>query len=284
MQGVFSTRMGGDGHIVVEFGDGRFGARLPAGQGNVTATYRVGIGLAGQVRAGQLALAMAQPLGFESVINPLPATGAQDPEPADQARTNAPLTVLTLDRIVSLRDFEDYARAFSGVGKAQATDIWSGERQIVHITATASDGSIFSDSSDTLKNLRSSIDGARHSQRPVVVSGHVERQFSLTMRVKVGADLASDPVLDAVRDHLLQHYGRDARALGQGVEAADVIAEAQSVQGVAAVVLSDLDGVAPSAQPRLPARRAHWDAVASKFLPAELLLIDPNALMIEEIL
>ena len=45
------------------------------------------------------------------------SSGGEDPESRDQARRNAPLTVKTLDRIVSLTDFEDFARAFSGIGR-----------------------------------------------------------------------------------------------------------------------------------------------------------------------
>ncbi len=48
--------------------------------------------------------------------------------------------MLTLDRIVSLRDFEDFARAFAGIGKAQATWLWDGERRLVHLTVAASNG------------------------------------------------------------------------------------------------------------------------------------------------
>ena len=32
-----------------------------------------------------------------------------------------------MDRIVSLRDFEDFARTFAGIGKARAVDMGSGD-------------------------------------------------------------------------------------------------------------------------------------------------------------
>ncbi len=279
---VYATRLGADGHMRVEFGDGRFGARLSAGDGNVTATYRVGIGLAGQVRAGQLALPMDQPLGLESVVNPLPATGAQDPETLDDARRNAPLTVLTLGRIVSLRDYEDFARAFAGIGKAQATAIWSGQRQIVHITAVGADGSTLDDNGTTLGNLRAAIDGARHAGRPVIVAGHQERRFGMTLRVAVAPGLEAAPVLTALRGDLLARYGLQQQALAESVEASQVIARAQGVQGVAAVVMTRLDGAHPARRGRLIARRARWSTSVGDFLPAELLLIDPDRLVIEE--
>ena len=281
---VYATAPGPDGHVRVSFGDGIFGARLPAGQGNVVALYRIGIGLAGQVRAGQLALPLDQPLGLQAVVNPLPATGAQDPEATEDARANAPLTVLTLDRIVSARDFEDFARAFAGIGKAQATAIWSGERQVLHLTATGADGSVLAAAGTTLTNLRAAIDAARHAERPVVVAGHVERRFGLLLQVKVAAGRTASVVLAAVRAALLARYAAPGQGLAEGVESSRVIAGAQAVTGVAAVVLVSLDGQPLSTARRIIARRARWSAPVQDFLPAELLVIDPALLFLEEIL
>ena len=47
-------------------------------------------------------------------INPTAANGGADPESRDQSRTNAPNTVRTFGRIVSLQDFADQARQFAG--------------------------------------------------------------------------------------------------------------------------------------------------------------------------
>jgi hypothetical protein len=60
-------------------------------------------------------------VGLKSVTNPAGAAGGADPESLDQARTNAPNTVRTFGRIVSLRDFEDAAREFAGVAKAHSS-------------------------------------------------------------------------------------------------------------------------------------------------------------------
>ncbi len=158
---VYSIKVDEGGKATVQFGDGRAGARLPTGAENVAATYRVGIGLAGNVKAGQLSLLMTRPLGVRGVANPLPASGAEDAEALDRARENAPFTVLTLDRIVSLRDFEDFARAFAGIGKAHATWLWAGETRLVHITVGAADGSAIDPTSLLYQNLRLAIDGAR---------------------------------------------------------------------------------------------------------------------------
>jgi hypothetical protein len=126
---VYVTRASDEGDVAIQFGDGKTGARVPTGTSNVAAQYRVGTGLAGMLDAGQLSLLLTRPLGVKGVVNPLPTTGAADPESPDDARRNAPLTVLTLDRIVSLQDYEDFARAFAGVGKSKATRVWRASRR-----------------------------------------------------------------------------------------------------------------------------------------------------------
>ena len=57
---------------------------------------------------------MTRPLGLKSVLNPLPPTGADDAETRDEARANAPRTVLTFDRIVSVGMFEHVGVAHYG--------------------------------------------------------------------------------------------------------------------------------------------------------------------------
>jgi predicted phage baseplate assembly protein len=82
----------------VTFGDGVRGARLPSGVNNVRASYRQGLGQAGNVGADQLTQLTTRPLGLKSVSNPVKAQGGTDPEPADQARRTMPLGTRTLGR------------------------------------------------------------------------------------------------------------------------------------------------------------------------------------------
>ena len=93
------------------FGDGVHGARLPTGAANVTAAYRVGLGDRGQrLRRARSASPMTRPQGCRDVTNPLPSSGGADPDTADRARANAPLAVMALDRVVSVQDYQDFAR------------------------------------------------------------------------------------------------------------------------------------------------------------------------------
>src|SRR5439155_978680 len=80
-----------------------------------------------------------RPLGVKAVSNPVAAAGGDDPETIDDLRANLPLSVRTLGRVVSLRDYEDFARAFAGVAKAQATWTWDGNRRGILITVAGPD-------------------------------------------------------------------------------------------------------------------------------------------------
>jgi len=237
----YIVRLADDGKTVVRFGDGITGARLPSGTENVQANYRVGVGLEGMVKAGQLSLLMTRPLGVKGVRNPLPATGAADPEALDQARENAPQTVLTLDRIVSLDDYEDFARAFAGIGKARAAWIWRGETRIVRITMAAADGSRVEMDSPLYKKLVSAVANCSVPHQPFVVESFVPLTFQVELRVLPDRRSIPEKVFAAVRTALLDAFSFALRQFGESVTESEVMALVQGVEGVEAANLVRLD-------------------------------------------
>lgn len=275
---VYVTRRADDGTTSVLFGDGRSGARLPTGQENVQARYRHGIGLDGHVDADQISLLMTRPLGVKGVTNPTAPTGAADPERLSEARKNAPLTVLTLDRIVSVLDHEDFAAAFAGIGKAKAGVLWSGERRLVHLTVAGSEGGPVPEDSDLYENLRAAIDGARHADQEVVVASYDPVPFTLDATITVDEAWLPEEVEAAVRARLLETFSFEARAFAQDVTTAEVLAAMQNVAGVVSVDLDLLDGADPFDSPRVTARPARWEGDAIE--PAELLTLDPAGLVL----
>ncbi len=137
---TYSTLNQSDGTTDVLFGDGIEGALLPTGQNNVQANYRVGSGSAGNVGPGTLTTLMDRPLGVSGVTNPEAATGGQDAQSIDDIRSNAPQTVLTLGRAVSITDYQSYASTFAGISKAFALWIPSGPGRGVFLTVAGVDG------------------------------------------------------------------------------------------------------------------------------------------------
>lgn len=268
----YTVRLADDGKASVRFGDGTQGERLPSGSENVAATYRIGTGAAGLVKGGQISLLMDRVLGLKSVLNPLASLGAEDPETLDQARGNAPVTVLTLERIVSLSDFADFARSFAGIAKAAATWLWDGERRLVHLTIAGENGTLLDAASKPYQNLLTAMDQARDPNQPVRVGNYRPVACTVAAKLYVAADQLLDSVQAAARSALLERFAFAARDLAQGITSSEVIALLQGVSGVVWVDLDRLDRSPGSAlKPRLPAQTAVWSG--ADILGAELLTL-----------
>lgn len=285
---VYVTRTADDGKVTVQFGDGRAGARLPSGQDNVRAIYRKGIGRGGLVRAGQVSMLVGAPLGVKSVINPLPAEGAADPEGLDAARMNAPIPVLTLDRAVSLRDYEDFARGFAGVAKALASWSWDGQTRRVFITVAGPEGAEIAADSTLHQNLVAALGGAGDPFVSFAVTSYRPALFRIGLKVKVDPDRLPGDVLPAVEGALRSHFDFDHRAFGQPVAMSEVIAVAQAVPGAVAIDLDRLyRSSAPADPPGLiPRLLAAPPEIGSdgQMTAAELLTLDPAPLDLLEVM
>ena len=280
----YVTRQADDGKTTVMFGDGVTGARPPTGVENIRANYRVGLGLAANLKADQLNLLLTRPLGVKAVTNPKPSTNGDDAEPRDAARQNAPLTVLTLDRVVSLQDFEDFARAFAGLGKAQATWVWSGTQRLVFLTVAGADGGTLIETQPPLSNLLPALDAAREPMQPVQVGVFAPLQFKLQAKVLLQAGYLAEKVYASITSALLDNFSFARRSFGQAVTASEVLAVMQGIEGVAAVDLDalHLDGKAANLSARLPANIARWDETERRILPAELLTLGAAGIELRE--
>jgi hypothetical protein len=266
-----------DGKATVEFGDGMMGARLPSGSENVRAQYRVGTGLAGMVKAEQLILLSNPPLGVKRVTNPFAATGASDPEAGDVARDHAPLTVRTLDRTVSLDDFEDFAAAFAGIGKAQASWLWNGEERLIVLTLAAADGTPLDPSSVAFSNLAKALTAAGEPRRHVRLVPFVPRPFKVGTRLVVDPDRVTSTVLAQATQTLADLLAFERRAFAQPLARSEIEAAVQAVDGVVAVDLTALHLVGGSGVSQL--LLASGAAVAGGVVTgAELLEVAPDGI------
>jgi predicted phage baseplate assembly protein len=231
-----------DDDLVTEvvFGDGEHGSRLPTGLDNVAAHYRFHIGLPGNVGAGRISLLATIPEGVRSVINPLPATGGADPESRDEARGNAPLTVTALDRLVSVRDYEDFARTFAGIGKALAVRRSDGRRRLVHVTIAGADDATIDPVSDTFRSLLTSLHTFGDPALPLRLEPRELLLIVIEAGIAVDPRYRFDDVEPAVREALEDAFGFARRELGQDVVRSQVQRTIQGVPGVAFVDLNVL--------------------------------------------
>ncbi|MFJ6746804.1 putative baseplate assembly protein [Streptomyces sp. NPDC091266] len=239
----------GGGRTTVTFGDGTHGARLPTGHENVRARYRFGTGQAANVPAHRITQAITRPLGVTGVTNPQPATGGADADGPGMTRRTVPLAVSALDRLVSLRDYEDFARSRAGIGRASARELHDGRRKVLHLTVAGVDDSPLGEDAEVLRALRSSLAEYGDARLPVRVDLREPVLLLLMAKIKVAADHAWPLVEPRVRRALLAELGYAGRELGQPARLSEVLATAQAVPGVDHVDVDVLTGVPASITP-----------------------------------
>ncbi len=282
----YIVRLADDGTPTVTFGDPA--SRLKTGQQNVAATYRTGIGLSGNVAAGSLSILQSRQPGLRGVTNPLAANGGADPQHLSDARTSAPLTVLTLDRIVSLEDYQSFAQAFAGVGKVQAVEVWSGETRLVHLTIAAADGESINPSWNLYQTLVQAIALAHDPVQNFIVAGFQPLVFNLSASLLIDTPTYQQSVVQAaVQGTLTTAFSFANRSFAQAVSAAEVIALIQSVPGVIATTLTQLyltsnplGHFQTEPSPLLPSLPARWES--NGIQPAQLLLLNPLGVTLTE--
>lgn len=291
----FVTREDDAQQTTVTFGNGEHGARLPTGTGNVKAVYRYGLGKAGNVDAAQISQLATHPLGVQAVLNPLPATGGGDPDRIDQARANAPMAVMALDRLVSVRDYADFARTYAGIGKATAAKLSDGRKQVVHVTVAGGDDIPIDPGSDLYRNLVTSLQSFGDPYQPIAVGVRRVRLIVMSAAVGLQPDYAWEDVEPRVRAALLALFAFDARDLGQTAFLSEAVRAVQDAAGVAYVNVTTFGGVGEDVtasqlaalgatlglKPYVQAEYARVDPAAApgspgRIVPAELVFMTPD--------
>jgi hypothetical protein len=229
---VFTLRETEEGETEIAFGDGRHGAIPPGDPNGIQATYRVGSGLAGRVKAGQLSVLLEKPPGLRSAGNPCDATGATDPEPRDAARAGAPAQLRAFGRIVSLDDFAAVALATGLVAKAHATWVWQSLERAAHLSVAGPGGARLTAEETAL--LHAMLDGARLPWRRLTIAGITMIPLTVHARIVPAADTARDVALASARAALEALLAFDALAVGHAVHASAVYAALHEAPGVAA--------------------------------------------------
>jgi hypothetical protein len=227
-----------DGKTVVRFGDGVNGARLPSGRGNVRVRYRTGLGLVGNVRAGQLSILLSRPAGLRDGANPLAASGAADPESAEDLRTAAPAKVRSFGRAVSLADLAVLAVETGLAAKARADWVWSGIERAVFLTVAGPDGAVLP--ATTLATLSGLLDAARDTTRRLMLGAALRVPVRLSGTLFVADGFVREEVLAAVQTALRERLSFTRMGLGEPLHRSDIDLAVMAVPGVAGLDLDTL--------------------------------------------
>jgi hypothetical protein len=180
-----------------------------------------------------------------------------------------------------LLDYEDFARAFAGIAKAQARVLNLSHGPAVAVTIAGPGGAALTENSPVWRNLLAALRANGDPNVELRLLGAVLSTFRLGIRVR--SDPRHDPrqVLSRVEATLRSRYSFEARDLSAPIFESDVIATAQGVAGVTAVDLTALYGgtepaeqTGESQQRRLLASRMRVESGLPR--PAELLTLHPE--------
>ena len=228
----YEVRLTEDGYLQFTFGDGLHGRRLPTGTNNVRVAFRVGSGLAGNLAPGSLTKAARPNVRVASVAQPLDATGGNDREDITSLKEQAPKSVLTLERAVSLADFGALAARQSSVWQARAFALPTGggrHASVEVVVVPAGGGPLGSLAADLetflIANGLPGID--------VTVSAYEAKPFDLEVDLEVkSAEFDPDEVRKNVETALFDTFSLKRRALGASLFTSEIYAVVENIAGV----------------------------------------------------
>lgn len=228
----YSVRMTEVGHLRIAFGDGERGRRLPSGVNNVRLTFRSGTGLAGNLPVGSVFKPSKPHRLIKAVRQPLAAAGGNDREGIESLRENAPATLLTLERAVSLDDFAWLAMAQSSVWQARSfkRPTGLGRNDKVEVVVVPAGGGALGTLGATLKDF---LIAHALPEVDVTVLPYESRSFALEVRLNVDAAAYNpDAVATAVKSALQEAFSLRRRKLGQDLFLSEVYHVVEWVTGV----------------------------------------------------
>jgi uncharacterized phage protein gp47/JayE len=241
------------GRTVVGFGDGVNGARVTTGRNNVHATYRWGQGTSGNLAAGAIVTLVDSRPGLQAVTNPEPTSGGADRESADQIRVNAPASIRTFGRAVSIDDYTSLALNFPGVQRARAAWVRVDQqgnpvRPAIHITIATSNSLPLAQQTTFARRLRDFLDASRDPNIPLRLLDYNPVDVYCEAKVVVAPDHGCKATQRAAVAALSATANPDgsvgffaALGFGESVYLSAVYAALAAVEGVAEAVILALN-------------------------------------------
>lgn len=259
------TRTDEQGRTVVIGGDGWHGARFPTGIENIAAEYRSGQGADGNVDPGKITTLATRPFGVQKVTNPIAASGGAGPDDIEATRMRVPLAVMSLDRLLSVKDHENFALRFAGIAKASSRLVGSKGVYVhwrVQTVVAGNEPRVLEPSSDLIERLREAMQRFGDPALEVEVVPAKLEPLSIVAKVEVTTGYVFHEVAARLRAALTEQLGYAAQGIGQSIHPSRIVA---IMHGVVGVDFVDLDAM------RVFATEAK-----------EPLIFDPNGLIVPD--
>jgi len=263
----------------ITFGDGVHGARLPTGENNVTAGYRVGAGPDGDVPAQSLTKPPSQIAGISAVINPLAATGGVGAVLPAPRRQLIPNSTLGLDRVVTLEDVFTFARGYADVAKADLawlSPYLLGGPMTAVLSIAGPNGEAPDPQAPSLMSLRNAILAAAAPDHDIQLLPYEPAPFNLTCTLQFDQNAKASALIGTAEAALRRRYGFAGQTFGQAVRASEIQRLLLDIEGIQSVTIDSLrlavsDSDTAPTLPASPARRI----IGGQIEAAQILLLNP---------
>ncbi len=228
----YQTELNEDGELVIIFGDGIRGQRLPTGTNNILIQARFGHGAEGNLDAESLDKLKQPHYLVEEVYQPANATGGGDLETTESLRELAPASVLTLDRAVSISDFGYIAQRHSSVWQARSFALpdTPGATDRVEVVLVPVGGGELGELGDTMTDYL-----LNHTRPGVQVIVSRYRAILLFLDITIRVDTTAydgDTVVQRVREALYEGFSLLNARLGASLYRSQVYQMIEAVEGV----------------------------------------------------
>ena len=286
---VYILREDIDGNSIIQFGDGKTGARVPTGRNNITAGYRIGIAAHGPLKAGSKPQATGKLTGLDQVYLPIDVSTGADAESSDNARLAAPAKLQSLGRLVSIADYEAETRMLPNVLKANARWAAPEGTPLISLTVLTQSGS--TTDLEQIRDALTSYNRCRGPARHAFMATNGLKQY-----VHVDALVGYDPsrlvedigkaiklAIGVSGEEANGIEGKDGlfalnrRDFNQSLHTSEIIASIQNVPGVEWVQLRAAQvlplGTPPQTDPTL------IDIPSINLIPSPLLACPENYLL-----
>jgi hypothetical protein len=184
------------------------------------------------------------------------------------------MPTLTIGRVVSLEDYQNFALAFPGIAKALATWTWFGNVRGVFLSVSGANGSRLQTDDPIVKNLLLSLKANGNPFVPLQIASYERVLFQFSAQVRIDqSTYDANLVLAQIWQNLTDSFSFERRQLGQNVASSEIVEILQQTPGVIATQLQAFQQSGEPATVPLPPLLC-----ASGPNPpegAQLLLLDP---------
>ena len=270
---------------------------MPSGIKNVVAKYRTGIGAYGVLKPETKVQASGRLDKLDKIYLPGIVTGGAEPENGENAREAAPGKIQSLDRLVSLQDFESETLAIPGVDKALAA--WELVDNIPSVVLTVLMETGRTQEFEQVQKILADYNRCRGPQRfPIDVREGKQKYVAIAANVAFDPTFRQELVTKAIQGALgvtgedQGLFSFENRRFGQPEYATRIAGTIQNVAGVLWVEvtgfmsLGKADDLAELSLPNAIAQRSGTEIVFNSTVTSsteQILSLDPAHLQLNPV-